>query len=51
MKQPDAKRHFIISVIKSIVIIIGFCFLPHEIVVAMIILVGAEMIGVVEEMV
>mgnify|MGYP003111678694 CR=1 FL=1 len=51
MKQPDARKHFIVSMIKSLMRIIGFCFLPHEIIVAMIILIGAELIGVAEEMV
>ena len=51
MKQPDAKKHFIVSMIKSTMRVVGFCFMPHDLIVAMIILVGAELVGVLEEMV
>jgi len=51
MKQPDAKKHFIVSMIKSAMRVVGFCFMPHDLIVAMIILVGAELVGVLEEMV
>jgi len=50
-KMPNQKWHQIISFIKSGVRIIGYCFIPFNLVVATILLVLSEIIGIVEEMV
>ena len=49
--MPDQKKHQIISFIKSGVRILGYCFIPFNLVTATIILVLSEVIGIVEEMV
>jgi hypothetical protein len=51
MKQPDAKNHQIISFIKSSIRIIGYCFIPFNLVTAMLILVASEAVGIIEELV
>ena len=48
---PDPRLHAIISFIKSSVRIIGFGFLPFNIMAATGLLVVAELIGIIEEMV
>ena len=50
-KMPNQKWHQIVSFIKSGVRIIGYCFIPFNLVVATILLVFSEIIGIVEEMV
>lgn len=50
-KMPNQKWHQIVSFIKSGVRIIGYCFIPFNLVVATILLVFSEVIGIVEEMV
>jgi hypothetical protein len=50
-KMPNQKWHQIVSFIKSGVRIIGYCFIPFNLVVATILLVLSEIIGIVEEMV
>ena len=50
-KMPDQKWHQIISFIKSGIRIIGYCFIPFNLVIATIILVISEVIGIVEELV
>ena len=50
-KMPNQKWHQIISFIKSGVRIVGYCFIPFNLVVATILLVLSEIIGIVEEMV
>lgn len=50
-KMPNQKWHQIISFIKSGVRIVGYCFIPFNLVVATIVLVLSEIIGIVEEMV
>ena len=50
-KMPDQKWHQIISFIKSGIRIIGYCFIPFNLVIAAIILVVSEIIGIVEELV
>jgi hypothetical protein len=50
-KMPNQKWHQIISFIKSGVRIVGYCFIPFNLVVATILLVLSEVIGVVEELV
>ncbi len=49
--MPDQKKHQIISFIKSGVRILGYCFIPFNLVTATIILVLSEAIGILEEMV
>jgi len=48
---PDPRLHAIMSFIKSGVRIVGYGFLPFDIWVAAGLLVAAEVIGIVEEMV
>ena len=49
--MPDQKKHQIISFIKSGVRILGYCFIPFNLITATIILVLSEVIGILEEMV
>ena len=49
--MPDQKKHQIISFIKSGIRILGYCFIPFNLVIATVILVISEIIGIVEEMV
>lgn len=49
--MPDQKKHQIISFIKSGIRILGYCFIPFNLVTATVILVISEIIGIVEEMV
>lgn len=51
MKYPDAKKHQIISFVKSGVRIIGYIFIPFNIDIAVTLLVVSEGIGIVEELV
>ena len=48
---PDPKKHFWVSMIKSFVRMAGFVLLPTSIYVAVELLVIAEFIGIVEELV
>ena len=48
---PDARKHQIISFIKSGVRILGYCFIPFSLVTATILLILSEIIGIVEELV
>ena len=49
--MPNQKRHQIISFIKSGVRIIGYGFIPFNLITACIILIVSEVIGIFEEMV
>ena len=49
--MPDQKWHQIISFIKSGVRILGYIFIPFNLVIATIILILSEVIGIVEELV
>jgi len=51
MKYPDAKRHQLISFIKSSLRFIGYGALPFSIVTGAVLLAIAEVLGVVEELV
>ncbi len=51
MKYPDAKKHQIISFIKSGIRIFGYIVIPFDLVLAAGILVFSEFIGIVEELV
>tara|TARA_B100000925_G_C21653942_1_gene322649 strand:- start:14 stop:196 length:183 start_codon:yes stop_codon:yes gene_type:complete len=50
-KYPDAKKHQIISFIKSGIRILGYGFLPFNLAIATIILILSEVIGIYEELV
>lgn len=51
MKHPDPKKHQLISFIKSTVRIVGYVYLPFDLTMAMIVLIGSEAIGILEELV
>ena len=51
MKYPDAKLHQVTSFIKSGIRIIGYCFIPYNLVIAAIMLVLSEVVGIIEELV
>ena len=48
---PDAKKHQIISFIKSGIRILGYCFIPFNLVVTTILLILSEVVGIIEELV
>lgn len=48
---PDAKKHQIVSFIKSGVRLLGYVFLPFNLYIAMGILLISEIIGIIEELV
>jgi hypothetical protein len=50
-KMPNQKWHQIVSFIKSGVRIIGYCFIPFNLIISTILLVLSEIIGILEEMV
>ena len=51
MQQPDAKKHQIISFIKSGIRILGYILLPFHLVASVIFLILSEVVGVIEELV
>ena len=48
---PDARKHQIISFIKSAIRIIGYAFIPFNLIAATVILVVSEVVGIIEELV
>lgn len=48
---PDARKHQIVSFIKSSIRIIGYIFIPFDLIIAAAILVVSEGIGIMEELV
>tara|TARA_Y100001973_G_C5160664_1_gene313329 strand:+ start:171 stop:341 length:171 start_codon:yes stop_codon:yes gene_type:complete len=48
---PDAKKHQIISFIKSAIRILGYVFIPFDLGVAVTLLVVSEGVGILEELV
>ena len=48
---PDARKHQIISFIKSGIRILGYVLLPFDIVAATVVLVISEVVGILEELV
>lgn len=48
---PDARMHQIISFIKSGIRIVGYFFIPFNLVIATVLLVLSELVGIVEELV
>jgi hypothetical protein len=51
MEHPNAKKHFYVSILKSLVRIGGYALIPFNIVAACITLITSELIGIYEEMV
>ena len=51
VKYPDAKKHQIISFIKSGIRILGYALLPINLVASVIFLILSEMVGIIEELV
>ena len=51
MKQPDAKKHQVISFIKSGIRISGYGFLVINLPIAVILLILSEVVGIIEELV
>jgi len=51
MKHPDPKKHLVFSLIKSVIRIIGYVFIPFNLVIAAIILLISELVGIGEELV
>jgi len=48
---PDARKHQIISFVKSGIRILGYIFIPFNISVAVTLLIVSEAVGIIEEMV
>ena len=51
MKHPDPKKHLLFSLIKSVIRILGFLFIPLDLVIATVLLVISELVGIAEELV
>ena len=48
---PDARKHQLVSFIKSGIRILGYCFIPFNLVVSAILLILSEIVGIIEELV
>ena len=48
---PDAKKHQIVSFVKSGIRIVGYCLIPFNLFAAALILVLSEAVGIMEELV
>jgi len=48
---PDAKRHQIVSFIKSGIRIIGYIFIPFNLTLSAFLLILSEVVGIIEELV
>jgi len=51
LNYPDAKKHQIVSFIKSGIRILGYCFIPFNLVISAILLILSEIVGIIEELV
>tara|TARA_B100000085_G_scaffold194312_1_gene178154 strand:- start:555 stop:827 length:273 start_codon:yes stop_codon:yes gene_type:complete len=51
INYPDAKKHQIVSFIKSGIRIVGYIFIPFNLVVSAILLILSEVVGIIEELV
>ena len=49
--HPDARKHQVVSFIKSGIRIIGYGFIPFSLITATILLVISEVVGILEELV
>ena len=50
-QMPDQKWHRIISFIKSGIRIVGYAFIPFNLIAATVVLVVSEVVGIIEELV
>ena len=50
-QHPDPKKHKAVSFIKSGIRILGYCFIPFNLVIATILLILSEVVGIIEELV
>ena len=48
---PDARKHQLVSFLKSGIRLLGYIFLPFDLTIAMGILIFSEIVGIVEELV
>ena len=51
LNYPDARKHQIVSFIKSGIRILGYCFIPFNLAVSAILLILSEIVGIIEELV
>ena len=51
LNYPDARKHQIVSFIKSGIRITGYVFIPFNLVFAAILLILSEVVGIIEELV
>ena len=51
LNYPDARKHQIVSFIKSGIRILGYCFIPFNLVASAILLILSEIVGIIEELV
>ena len=51
VNYPDARKHQIVSFIKSGIRILGYIFIPFNLVVSAILLILSEVVGIYEELV
>jgi len=48
---PDARKHQLVSFLKSGIRLLGYIFLPFDLTIAMGILIFSEIVGIIEELV
>ena len=51
LNYPDARKHQLVSFIKSGIRILGYCFIPFNLVISAILLILSEIVGIIEELV
>ena len=51
MNYPNPDKHFWASMTKSIIRVAGYCLLPFNLQLAMVVLVISELVGIIEELV
>ena len=51
LNYPVARKHQIVSFIKSGIRILGYCFIPFNLVASAILLILSEIVGIIEELV
>jgi hypothetical protein len=51
LNYPDARKHQLVSFIKSGIRILGYCFIPFNLAVSAILLILSEIVGIIEELV
>mgnify|MGYP003113045447 CR=1 FL=1 len=51
MNYPDAKKHQLVSFVKSAIRLLGYVLLPFDLGIAMGVLIVSEIIGIAEELV